>query len=1021
MLLGGKAVVTVRERSVLKITEVPGRSTIELETGKFALAVAREKMRPGEEIQIRTPNAIAGVRGTVVITEVNRQTAQLGAAAAAVLTRFYVLRGTITAQPINAGGLPVGTPLSIGAMQAYSGAGAATPTVAPVPPEQVGQITSGLQPSGPKGGSEAGQEQVKVQAVETAVALIGALTGSGATAMAAIVGPATGLPVDTGSVRPPTTAPLTPLDSIDVSTVELQIAGFIEFINQQLTLTSTIFVSNAPFSFVTGGPLLRVEHSTIEQVGAGLDVLRLRSGADVLLAGPAAIIHDSFLRTPGSLLDMVGGTLQSTTTEPLFDIDPSTIIAGTAVGGAGTFVITAGTVDINGPWLSAIDATLINGDPTANVASFLFIGDGAQVRSHSTLPFMTFIDSSVDTAGNVMSLRRSTASTPTRLTLDGPLLVASGSTFNHTSAGFSATFGTASPCCNGFFVGQGAELVSTTPQALIQLTSSQVIGNDAQSGGQFFTVADTFNGAPASEVVAPGSVSLQGPLLHSTGSTITELFNLLRVQRSTLTSTTTEPLITINGGTVTLGGTDQTTGNPTNGSLLNVFSSNGAAQVGGPSTVTLAGPLFLLTGGASLSATNNIVNVVNGGTYIGGGAGAMVQMNGASMTGGFNILSLFGLGGPSGNTLPSASLSGPVLNAINSTITLGSNVVFVGGTLTSTTTAPLVQLSGTNLTAGTTFAFGELLQIPGGVALNGADVPGLVTLNGPVFSAGSGSTLNIPGPLLGTFSGGQLVVNTSTDPLYAFNGGTHQFATAANVSSFLLNGLVTQTALEVVEEGDPDFILDLGTRQPVQAAGSLLEMTGASASPQGIVRIDTALYEASRPVVHLKAGSTLTVANDGIDLITKAKLTTSAINPLVRLDASTLTIGNGHLALVRGGSFLNVGGDFLLMNSSTLNLNNGSFFMAQGGSFVKITGALVNFGTGGNTVNVTNNLCGSPCTVIGGLNVFLTNGALAGNVSIHNPITNAGGGTINLSNGATTAHLVVDGATTQVRIGVPPP
>ena len=41
MLLGGKAVVTVRERSVLTITEVPGRSTIELASGKFALAVAR--------------------------------------------------------------------------------------------------------------------------------------------------------------------------------------------------------------------------------------------------------------------------------------------------------------------------------------------------------------------------------------------------------------------------------------------------------------------------------------------------------------------------------------------------------------------------------------------------------------------------------------------------------------------------------------------------------------------------------------------------------------------------------------------------------------------------------------------------------------------------------------------------------------------------------------------------------------------------------------------------------------------
>src|SRR5438105_5195529 len=80
MLLGGKAVVTVRERSVLTITEVPGRSTIDLADGKFALAVAREKMRPGEEIQIRTPNAIAGVRGTVVISEVNRQGAQLAGA-----------------------------------------------------------------------------------------------------------------------------------------------------------------------------------------------------------------------------------------------------------------------------------------------------------------------------------------------------------------------------------------------------------------------------------------------------------------------------------------------------------------------------------------------------------------------------------------------------------------------------------------------------------------------------------------------------------------------------------------------------------------------------------------------------------------------------------------------------------------------------------------------------------------------------------------------------------------------------
>ena len=50
MLLGGKAVVTVRERSALTITETPGKATIDLEAGKIAVAVAWDKMRPGESV-----------------------------------------------------------------------------------------------------------------------------------------------------------------------------------------------------------------------------------------------------------------------------------------------------------------------------------------------------------------------------------------------------------------------------------------------------------------------------------------------------------------------------------------------------------------------------------------------------------------------------------------------------------------------------------------------------------------------------------------------------------------------------------------------------------------------------------------------------------------------------------------------------------------------------------------------------------------------------------------------------------
>src|SRR6516164_5581054 len=95
LLLGGKAVVTVRERSALTITEVPGRSTVDLDSGKVAVAVAKDKMRPGEQIEVKTPNAVAAVRGTVFIAEVIRSTASADNAQAGTTANFYVLPGQV--------------------------------------------------------------------------------------------------------------------------------------------------------------------------------------------------------------------------------------------------------------------------------------------------------------------------------------------------------------------------------------------------------------------------------------------------------------------------------------------------------------------------------------------------------------------------------------------------------------------------------------------------------------------------------------------------------------------------------------------------------------------------------------------------------------------------------------------------------------------------------------------------------------------------------------------------------------
>jgi hypothetical protein len=64
VLLGGKAIVTIRELSVFTVTEEPGRAVVELTKGKLALGVAKKLMQPGESVEIRGPNVAAAVRGS---------------------------------------------------------------------------------------------------------------------------------------------------------------------------------------------------------------------------------------------------------------------------------------------------------------------------------------------------------------------------------------------------------------------------------------------------------------------------------------------------------------------------------------------------------------------------------------------------------------------------------------------------------------------------------------------------------------------------------------------------------------------------------------------------------------------------------------------------------------------------------------------------------------------------------------------------------------------------------------------
>lgn len=84
VLLGGKAVVTMRERSTVQIFEDGSTSTIVVGEGKIAVAVARELAKTGELIEIRTPTALATSHGAVVIAGVTPDRSM-----------FTVLRGLV--------------------------------------------------------------------------------------------------------------------------------------------------------------------------------------------------------------------------------------------------------------------------------------------------------------------------------------------------------------------------------------------------------------------------------------------------------------------------------------------------------------------------------------------------------------------------------------------------------------------------------------------------------------------------------------------------------------------------------------------------------------------------------------------------------------------------------------------------------------------------------------------------------------------------------------------------------------
>ena len=334
--------------------------------------------------------------------------------------------------------------------------------------------------------------------------------------------------------------------------------------------------------------------------------------------------------------------------------------------------------------------------------------------------------------------------------------------------------------------------------------------------------------------------------------------------------------------------------------------------------------------------------------------------------------------------------SGVLLDAISIPEDPPLYLVRAGESVARTSLDPLVEYTG-----GSASFDSVMIVAPGGK----------VSLAGPLLRA-SDTSLTSPVSLLSVLPGGQFVSSTE-EPLVFLRGGTHALGT--EVAMFDLMGSGTAT--------DVDSGRTLATDTPLKTGGALFESDGATVTTNQVLHVDTALLEATAPLLRLKNGSAVTSATDAILLSGTSRL--SASSSLVSLDASRLAVAMGALVNVSGGSVLNVAGDMVaLRNGSTLTLLNGPLLAVSGGSLASIGGGLVSFGgSGGNLLSVSNGLCGGPCALIGGIPVALMNGATAGNVSIGaGAIQNGGLGSIKLGS-PSTALVSVSGASSKVSIG----
>jgi YVTN family beta-propeller protein len=855
------------------------------------------------------------------------------------------------------------------------------------------------------------------------------------------------------------------LDIRDSATLtSLGTSPFLAFVNSPASAGFT-FMAFGPGGFSAGAsgtqtpPMVSLNGALFYAADTGT-ALTFVSGTNVVALNSSFLsIFDgtTFTKTGGAPLVEVYG---SAADRVRIDAESNVAFFGTTAAGK-----TPPMVTLSGRLIKAINARLESGDPASATAAFsgVFIGDGAVVAKTDSTPLLDFYGVNFVAGSNLLTLRRSQSSeTNSQLVLGtGYLLDATNTTITTVN---TSGIGTSSACCNGFTIGQGAFLETSMSNALIYLTNSTFdAGSSGVGGGNFFSVRDVgvFGADSYHLTQIPSLVMLDGGILDALNSNLSALFHGVLVERSGVTAGGPgSPVLAFNntgnrtysfGGNNPFGGVGlgslllATACVPASGGCTTTGTSANAADAvltfnaqflqsdntgsGTRNTFNTTFDLVAIQRGAVLDSTTSLPFISSSNTTYNVGI-----MSGVTTQAFRHFFVLRDLGGASLTAPAAANFMGPLLSSTNDVFNVTAGFLEVNDAVTigAFSASPVMLTRTVDTSPFMTFddSTVRLGAVVGGVAGTGNfvevnDNTGM-SLNGPAALATftSGVTPWTVDRLVYSECGviapcgpgaGNPGIDTggSAAPFIAFDGP----ASGAHTVNFEMLKLLGFGTTSVVEEGNT---LAVGTDQPLRHAGPLYQGSNSAAVTTGqVATVDRALLEASAPIIALLSGAALSsTSGDAFSLTNGGRIqgTLAASDALISLNMATMNVTGGSLFGLSGSSLLKVLGDLIRMsNSSTLSItsvSNGFLLNLSGNSVATISGALFNFQGAGNTVNIGNN--SAPTTTIAGIPVLLTNGALASQVTITNPIKNSGNGTINYTNGG--SLIKVDGTSAKVRV-----